>query len=421
MIRGLKNNILFNIIGYSGLTGVLRVFIGVISQKIIAVFLGASGLAILASFRNLLEILTSFSSVGSRSGIISKTASEKNKDAVRAFLNSTVSLFLCASFFLGLILLINKKWVLESVQLGFDHVKLIQIIAFIIPFMALNVLMEAVLSGRQAYKPVANIQLLTTFVTTLFLGIMVYISGLYGALIALLCRPLFVFIFYSVYFHSSHSLTLLVKSYKPDFSKIRELLPYISMTLISAAFVQIIEIWLRNLISSEIDLESAGFWTAMNNISANYFTFISFVFTLYVLPKFSENNRSFQLYSESKSILKTLLSIVTPAMLVLYVFRSSIVKLLYTSDFLQMAVLFKWQLLADWFRVVFLVFSYYIVAKRRLVDYFIIELFSFSIFIGLSTSLVNPYGIEGVVMANTIRYVGCLILIVFLLRKKLFT
>jgi len=421
LIRDLKKNILFNIIGYTGFTGVLRVIIGVVSQKVIAVFLGASGLAILASFRNLIEILTSFSSVGSRSGIISKTASEKNKDAVRAFLNSTVSLFLSASFFLGLILLWNKKWVLESLQLGFEHIKLIQVIAFIVPFMALSVLMEAVLSGLKAYKPVANIQLLIAFITTFFMVVLIYFFGLYGALTALVCRPVFSFLFYLVYFKKSYALVSYLKSYKPDFSKVKDLLPYISMTLISAGFIQVIEIWLRNLISSEIDLESAGFWTAMNNISSHYFTFVSFVFTLYVLPKFSENNLSFKLYSESKLILKTLLSFVTPALCLLYFFRTPIVHLLYSSDFLEITPLFKWQLTADWFRVIFLVFAYYIVAKKRLVDYFIIELFSFSVFIGLSSSLVNPYGIEGVVMANTIRYVGCLILIVFLLRKKLFS
>lgn len=420
MIRGLKKNILFSIIGYSGFTGVLRVIIGVVSQKVIAVFLGASGLAILGSFRNLIEALTSLSSVGSRNGIISKTASESDKDAIRVFVNSTASLFICASFFLGLILLWNEKWILESLQLGLNQTKIIPLIAVIIPFMALNVLMEATLSGLKAYKPVANVQLLTAFITTTFMVVLIYFFGLYGALMTLVCRPLFSFLFYVVYFQKSYSLISYLKGYKLDFSKVKDLLPYISMTLISAGFVQIIEIWLRDLISTQLDLDAAGFWTAMNNISTHYFTFITFAFTLYVLPRFSEAPLSFKLTSESKSILKTLLSFVTPAMFVLYIFRTSIVQLLYSNDFLEITPLFKWQLAADWFRVIFLVFAYYIVAKRRLLDYFIVEIFSFTVFIGLSVLLVKPYGIEGVVMANTARYVGCLVLVVFLLRKKLF-
>jgi PST family polysaccharide transporter len=65
------------------------------------------------------------------------------------------------------------------------------------------------------------------------------------------------------------------------------------------------------------------------------------------------------------------------------------------------------------------VFAYFLVAKKRLIDYVIVELFSFSLLIVLSLCWIDTFGIEGVVMANTARYLGCLILVVFLLRKKL--
>ena len=93
------------------------------------------------------------------------------------------------------------------------------------------------------------------------------------------------------------------------------------MTLISVGFVQAIEIWLRYLITYKININAAGYWTAMNGVSSNYFLFISYAFTLYVLPKFAENNPSFYLFKEVKTILKTLLPIVTIAMIGVYIFR----------------------------------------------------------------------------------------------------
>ena len=106
-------------------------------------------------------------------------------------------------------------------------------------------------------------------------------------------------------------------------------------------------------------------------------------------------------------------------MITVYLFRSSITKLLYSVDFISITTLFKWQLTADWFRVVFLVFGYYLVAKKRLIDYVIVELFSFSVLIALSLHWIDAFGIEGLVMANAVRFLGCLVLVVFLLRKKL--
>ena len=190
------------------------------------------------------------------------------------------------------------------------------------------------------------------------------------------------------------------------------------MTLISAVFVHAIEIWLRYLITDTIDINAAGYWTAMNGISSNYFLFISYAFTLYVLPKFAENKSSFSLFKEAKDILRTLLPIVTIAMIGVYMFRIPIIKVLYTTDFLGIAPLFKWQLGADWVRVIFLVFGYYLVANKLLTMYFTVEFFSFFLFVSFSFYWVNLYGIEGVVMANFIRYIGCLCLIIVLLINK---
>ena len=51
-LKALKNNMLFRVIGYTGTAGVLRLAVGLVSQKAIAIFLGASGLAILANLRH---------------------------------------------------------------------------------------------------------------------------------------------------------------------------------------------------------------------------------------------------------------------------------------------------------------------------------------------------------------------------------
>ncbi len=410
---------LFRVIGYTGTAGVLRLAVGLVSQKAIAIFLGASGLAILANLRNLIEVLGAFSSVGAQNGIISQTASSESKASVRALLNTTITLFLGASILIGILVFWQYEWLAFQLQIDLKYGALIQAVAFTIPFMGLILLFEAVLSGKKAFKSVSKVQLFTASVTATLMITLLYSYGLFGALIALLCRPVIGFVFYFYHYKKAALPVSFFIGFKPDLSRLKDLLPYIFMSLLAVGLVHIVEIYLRGLIASRIDLESAGLWTAMNTISANYFVFISAIFSLYVLPRFSEIIPNFHLLHELKSILKTLLPIVSLAMILVYLFRAPITTLLYTKDFTAITALFKWQLTADWFRVIFLVFGYYLVAKKRLIDFIVIELFSFSVLIGLSLYWIDVFGIEGIIMANAVRYIGCLVLVVFLLRKKL--
>lgn len=415
----LKNNVLFRVIGYTGIAGVLRLLFGLISQKVIAVFLGASGLAVLANFRNLIEVLGAFSSVGSQNGIISETAASENYIDMRSLLNTAITLFFGASIIIGIFVFWQHEWI--SIQLYIDPKfgLLVQSIAFTVPFLGLSLLIEAVLSGKKAFKAVSNVQLLTTAATAILMITLLYLYGLMGALIALFCRPIIGFIlFFSQLKKSSFPISFF-NGFRLDLSRFKHLSPYIFMSLLAIGLVHVAELYLRGLISSKINLNAAGLWTAMNTISSNYFVFISAIFSLYVLPRFSENILSFNLFRETKQILKILLPFVTLGLAVVYFLRVPITKLLYSLEFISITSLFKWQLTADWFRVIFLVFGYFLVAKKLIKEYVVVELFSFSVLILLSHLWIGDFGIEGVVMANAVRYMGCLALVVLLLCKKL--
>ena len=417
-LRRIEFNFLYRLIRYTGLVGILRLLIGLISQKVIAVYLGAQGLTVLANLRNFIEILTSFSSVGAYNGVIAETAADKGGKTYLSFINSTLTLLLGVSFIMFILLWWQFDWLTSQLFLEIQYHPIIRSLLFAIPLMGLTIVMEAILSGKKSYKPVANLQLAINTFTSVSMVLLIYYYGLQGAIIAIVCRPVIGFGLYLTYFKISRIGTSFLSNFSFDLSQIKSLLPYISMTVISVGFVQAIEVWLRYLITKEIDISAAGQWTAMNSISTNYFLFISYAFTLYVLPKFSENNPSFSLFLEARSILKILMPVVTIAMVLIYGFRIPITRLLYTEEFVGIAPLYKWQLAADWFRVVFLVFAYYLVSKKMLLKYFIVEFFSFAVFICFSFLWIDSYGIEGVVMANFVRYIGCLILIVILLFDK---
>lgn len=419
ILKKYKKNLLFRVIGYTGTTGVVRLLVGLVSQKAIAVFVGASGLALMANLRNLLEVLSSFSSLGTKNGLIAETAATKDALSLKSLLNSIVSLFFGASILIALLMFWQQEWITSQLFFGESFGSLFLAILFAVPFMGLMVLIESILTGKKSFKAVSNLQLITASITAVFMIVLLWLYGLKGGICAILLRPIIGTFLYFFYFKSSIYKSIIPNAFEFNISKVKALFPYMAMTVVSVGFVHFIELGLRTLISIKIDVASAGFWTAMNAISSNYFIFITAVFSLYVLPRYSEQNSEFQLLVESKDILKTLLPIVTFGMIMIYLFREPLTKLLFTVDFIVITSLFKWQLIADWFRVIFLVFAYYLVAKKRLVDFFIVEIFSFSTLICVCLLLIDDYGIEGIVIANAIRYVGCLILVVLLLRNKL--
>ena len=270
-LRRIEFNFLYRLIRYTSLVGILRLLIGLISQKVIAVYLGAPGLTVLANLRNFIEILTSFSSVGAHNGVIAETAADKGGKTYLSFINSTLTLLLGVSFIMFILLWWQFDWLTSQLFLEIQYHPIIRSLLFAIPLMGLTIVMEAILSGKKSYKPVANLQLAINTFTSVSMVSLIYFYGLQGAIIAIVCRPVIGFGLYLTYFKISRIGTSFLSNFSFDLSQIKSLLPYISMTVISVGFVQAIEVWLRYLITKEIDISAAGQWTAMNSISTNYF------------------------------------------------------------------------------------------------------------------------------------------------------
>src|SRR5690606_18906379 len=100
---------------------------------------------------------------------------------------------------------------------------------------------------------------------------------------------------------------------------------------------------------------------------------------------------------------KTLLPIFGLGMLLLYFFRDWIIALIY-AGFGGVADLFKWQLIGAFIKLASIVLSYQILAKRLFKYFIFTEILSLVIFYLLANYFVDIFGVEGVVIADTLRY-----------------
>ena len=124
------------------------------------------------------------------------------------------------------------------------------------------------------------------------------------------------------------------------------------MAIFTALTIPIVHLFVKNYIIENIGIKEAGLWEAMIKISQYYLIFVMSLFSLYLLPKLSENKTDEGFRSLILQFYKTILPLVLIGFGVIYFFRYWIVKITLTQEFLPTQDLFFWQLIGDFFKII---------------------------------------------------------------------
>tara|TARA_B110001452_G_C15235167_1_gene427673 strand:- start:658 stop:1971 length:1314 start_codon:yes stop_codon:yes gene_type:complete len=412
IVKHFKNSILLKIVSLNSLVTGFRLVIAIVIQKLLAEMVGASGIAKIGQLRNLMVILTSTSSLGIFNGVVKYTSELKKEEALLAKFFSTAFVFsIVGTFISAVILFIFSSWI--SIQLfgsnTFEFI--VRIAAFIVPAISLNRIFSGVVNGLSAYKQYAKIELIAYLASSVVLLYSLFNYDINGVLIAIAIAPLVQLLVLLYVFGSVLKTQLKLKGLRLHSPFAKALLTFAAMSFISTVLINYIEIDIRSQITNEISSNQAGYWTAMLFISKNYMVFSTGLFTLYVIPRFAEIYSAHDFKKEVFYIYKTILPLFAIGMTLIYSFRMLIIDVVYPG-FLGMEPLFKWQLSADFVRLLALVLAHQFLAKKMLISYIITEFVSVILFYVFSKILVESYGIEGIVMAHLYRYIIYFIVVI---------
>lgn len=419
---GVKNNLLLKITSVNSLAVLLKMLVTFVTQKVIAVVLGPSGVAQIGNFKNLLPMVESLSTVGVFNGVVKHVAAQKDTPNELQKLFSTAVVFLIfGSTVVGVLLFFGAPFLNDWV-FGENHnfVFVIRTLAIATPFIALSSLLNAVINGLSKYKVFLKISIYVSVFTAVLVIALIYVNALEGALFAMAIAPVFhLLIFGYLYIKVLKSyLNFRELSFQTSYAK--KLVVYVVMAFFSIIMSGFVDIRLRTSLIREINVSDAGYWTGMTNISNQYFTLVSAVFSLYVLPKFASLKTSTQFRTEVWNIYKTLLPLFLMGLLVVYVCREWIILIVQSPEFLGMKPLFKWQLSGDFVKIASLIISYQFLAKGLVKEFVITEIASLVFFYGFSRLFLTDLGAEGIVLAHFIRYLLYYVLVIYVLRKHLF-
>nr|WP_252723168.1 O-antigen translocase [Tamlana agarivorans] len=381
----------------------VKLMVSIFVQRILAVTFGEIGIAKVGQIRNLINIITSTSSLGTLNGVVKYVAEFKEDQSRFSGLFSTAFIFVfTGSIISSGVLLFSASHITMALFDDLEFLEIIRLLA-LFPFaMGLNMIFLGVINGLSEYKKYTLIDLLSYLLSTVFILIGMYVYGLKGVICALVVSPLLQLVIILCVSGKGLKKIIAIKELVLKVPYVKEMAAFALMSFVSTVVLNYIELNIRTLITEKISIEEAGYWTAMSLISQNYMSFASGLFTLYVIPKFARIYNGQVFKKEVLFIYTTILPIFGTGMLLVYVFRNLIISIVY-PNFTGIEPMFKWQLLGDFVRLASWVVAHQFLAKKMVKSFIFTELLSLGLFYFLSKYLVVIFGSVGVVMAHLYR------------------
>lgn len=413
---------MFKITSLNSLSVALKIGIGLITSKILAVFVGPSGMALVGNLRNFLTSLENISTLGFQNGIVKYVAeNEKSKQEFQKIITTVFITLLVTALFLSGILFFNAGyWNTRIFGSNTEYLLVFKALSLVLPFYVMSIFFIAVINGLGKFQKVIGINIIGNTIGLLVSIFLILQFKTVGALLATIVAPALLFFVTFYLIQKEIKIFQIIKLPFFDFQVLKNLSSYSLMALVSSVFGPIVFLAIRNHIIQDLGIEQAGYWETITRVSTYYMLFVSTILTVYFLPKLAKAST----LSETKTVFwqyyKVILPLFVLALTVLYFSRYFVVEVIFTKEFLPVTNLFFWQLLGDVFKVCSLILGYQFFAKKLTTAFIITELFSLLLLYFLSLFCIKVFQIEGVVIAYAFQNLIYFIVLSIYFRKSLF-
>lgn len=421
-IKSITQTQLFKITSLNSLSIVFKIGIGLVTSKLLAVFVGPSGMALLGNLRNFTSSLESISTLGFTNGIVKYTAeSKQNKYQLQKIISTTFISLLAVAIVLSVVLFFFASyWNNQIFGKNFEYQIVFRALALALPWYAVSLLFLSLINGLGKFKEVIWVNIIGNVIGLLVSIFMILHFKTLGALLSIAITPalLFFVTFYLV--NKEFDFLRVVQFRNFDFQVIKNLSSYSLMALVSSVFGPLVYLAVRKNVIGVVGLEQAGFWETITRISTYYMMFVTTILSVYFLPKLSEAKNNQETKIVFWSFYKNILPLFVVALMIIYLSRFIIVKLLFTDEFLPVTTLFFWQLVGDVLKAAAFILGFQFFAKKMTMAFIVTEIASLAVLYFSSTFLVEFFGIQGIVIAQAFDNFIYLFVLAVYFRKILF-
>lgn len=389
----------------NGLAVAVKMASALVLNKILAVYVGPTGYAVIGQFQNAVAIVVSLAGGVVAQGVTKATAEHfDNEDRQHAVWQTAIRLSLLASLIAGIGLILAGDSLALMLLHQPDMSSVFVWLAFAMPAMAGGNLLLAIINGKKEVGLYIAANIIGSMLVMLLTGMLTFLFGLYGALIAFTINPAIVL--FSTAFMVARRDWFKAKFLwgRTNRTALRELSGFGLMGLTSALAVPISYMLIRDHLATNLGLKAAGYWQASWKISEIYLMLVTSTLSVYYLPRLAEIRTASELRFEIIKVYRFVMPIVAVGAIAIFLLRDFIIHTLFSPDFLSMRELFPWQLTGDVIKICSWILAY-IMLGRAMVKAFVITEIVFSIsFVLLSWLWVGVYGLIGVAIAYTMNY-----------------
>lgn len=384
----------------------IKIGVGLLVVKLLAVTFGPSGVGQAGNFRQLITVLGVLSGAGIFNGITKYVAEyHQQPERLRAVLGTSSAIVLGFSTLLALIFLLAAKPVSIALFGHGDYQNVVRAVALIQMGIAYANLFLAILKGYRDAMGNALAVIGGSLIGVVAYYICFRIGGYSGALVGLALVPALVVIPAAALLIRRKTIPLSYLKLSWDRALASHLGKFTLMALITSVTLPVAYVMMRNLLADQYGWDAVGIWQGVSSISDAYLQFITASFTVYLLPTLSRLKAKADISREILRSLKFVLPAVATASLMVWLLRDFAIWLLFSPQFSAMRDLFAWQLVGDVLKVGSYVFGYLVIAKASLRFYILAEVSQFLLLTGFAHWLIPMNGSLGAAQAYMATYI----------------
>lgn len=389
----------------NGIAVLIKMATMFVLNKILAVYVGPSGYAVIGQFQNFIQMITSFSGGAINTGIIKYTAEFYDDESKQQQLWRTAgSLVVILSIVFALAIILFKAELSTYIFHTTEYGSVFTWFAIFLIFFNFNALFLAILNGKKEIIKLVIANISGSLVALVVTSILAIQYQLYGALVALsIYQSIAFFVTLCLCYRADwFSLNYLFGKVDPVIAK--KLSAFIVMALVSAICVPLSQIAIRYYLTQEFSLDYAGYWEAMIRLSGAYLMLVTTTLSVYYLPKLSELTSIADIKKEVYRGYQFIFPLALIGGVMVYLCRDLIIRILFSESFLPMQQLFLWQMIGDSLKIGSWILAFLMLSKAMTKLFIITEV----VFALSSVFLVivgtKLFGFEGVAIAHAINY-----------------
>lgn len=259
---------------YTGIGTAIGFISGFVVNKVIALFIGPSGVAMVSQFQNFIGISTAVATGGIKQGVVKYVAEVRGDEGKKAVVLSTsLRITLIFTLLVGIVTSVFSRYL--SIQL-FDSAEyqfVLIVFGVTVVLFGLNQLLMSILNGTGEIKKLVAVKISSNLFGLFITASCAYLYGINGALVALALSQSVIFFISLLFVINSDWFKQNLFGEKLDKEYSIKLFKYSLMAISSMVLPPLVQIGIRNHIIETLTIEQAGYWDGLWKISIAYFHF----------------------------------------------------------------------------------------------------------------------------------------------------